>query len=310
MLFLFGQCAQFESPHVLTIGNFDGVHRGHQAVIAQAREAASRLHLPLTVLLFEPQPREYFAQRQDEKSPPRLMALRDKVNALASLGVDCVWCIRFGRIQSMTAEAFVSALIAQKRVQHLVVGDDFRFGADRRGDYPYLASVASRFAFTLEQSGTHCEQNDRISSSRIRYALAKHDFVTAEQLLGRPYMLSGRVLYGQQLGRQLGFPTANLRLPKNPPLAGVYACEVRLPDGAMARGIANIGCRPTVSGGGSWLEVHLHDQTLELYGQRLTVIPRFFIRPEQKFESIALLTAQIAKDNQIARDVLVTLLGS
>ncbi len=310
MLFSFGQSAQFESPQVLTIGNFDGVHRGHQAVIEQARLAAQSRGLPLAVLVFEPQPREFFAKLRGEPLPSRLMSLRNKVEALAELGVDRVWCLRFDRIQSMTAFEFVESLIGEKQVRHLVVGDDFRFGADRLGDYAFLKHAASRFGFTLEQSGTHCEGSDRISSSRVRDALSAHDFDQAERLLGRPYAVTGRVLYGQQLGRQLGFPTANIRLPRNTPLSGVFACEVRLPDGAMARGIANIGCRPTVSGGGSWLEVHLHDQNLELYGRRLTVIPRFFIRPEQKFESVALLSAQIAEDNNRARDMLMTLLGS
>lgn len=309
MMFAFGQTALFETPQVLTIGNFDGVHRGHQAVIAQARAAADARGMPLTALLFEPQPREVFARLRGDPPPVRLMTLRDKVEALADLHVDCVWCLRFDRIRQMTAEHFVASLIAGQRVSHLVVGDDFRFGADRRGDFTYLTEVGARFGFTLEQSATHCDGPARISSSRIRDALTAHDFDLAAQLLGRPFALSGRVIYGRQLGRTLGFPTANIRLPKNTPLAGVFGCEIRLPDGAMARGIANIGTRPTVSGGGSWLEVHLHHQNLELYGQRLTVIPRFFIRPEQKFESVELLSAQIAKDNRIALDQLTALLG-
>lgn len=303
MQFAFGRQASF-TPHVLTIGNFDGVHLGHQRVIAQAKHAADGLDLPLTVLIFEPQPREYFASQSKQTAPARLQTLKAKVAALAELSIDRVWCLKFADIRMMTAEAFVDQLLIQKSVRHLVVGDDFRFGCDRLGDFAFLEARACASGFGLEHSQTHMYEGARISSSRIRKALEAHDFDLAQSLLGRPFSVTGKVAYGQQLGRQLGFPTANIRLIRRPPLTGVFGCTVILPDGHQTGAIANIGTRPTVSGDGVWLEVHLHDFDGQLYGQQLTVIPRFFIRPEMKFESIERLSAQIAEDNAHARQLL------
>jgi riboflavin kinase/FMN adenylyltransferase len=230
--------------------------------------------------------------------------LKSKVAALALLSIDTVWCLKFADIRLMTAAAFVDQLLIQKSVRHLVVGDDFRFGCDRVGDFAFLQASASDAGFGVERSHTHMQDGTRISSSRIREALEAHDFARAQSLLGRPFALTGKVAYGKQLGRQLGFPTANIRLMRKPPLTGVFGCHVALPDGTMAGAIANIGTRPTVSGEGVWLEVHLHDFNGQLYGQRLTVIPRFFIRPEMRFESVEGLSAQIAKDNAQARQLL------
>lgn len=303
---VFGVAPQFSSPHALTIGNFDGVHLGHQAVIAQAKAAADERGLPLTVLVFEPQPKEYFAKRCHQIPPPRLMSVRDKVHALAELGVDCVWCVRFQRVQPMEASEFVDSLIERAKVKHLIVGDDFRFGADRKGDFAYLAQRASQGLFTLEQCATHELDGARISSSRIRDRLSASDFEGAHALLGRPFSMSGRVVYGQQLGRRLGFPTANIRLAGRPPISGVFACHVTLEDGSQYNAVANVGTRPTVDGQRAALEVYLHDFNGVLYRQRLTVIPLFFIRPEQKFEGVQALSAQIAKDNARARELLLT----
>ncbi len=303
MQFAFGRQAPF-TPHVLTIGNFDGVHLGHQRVIAQAKDAAEELGLPLTVLIFEPQPREYFARQSGEAGPARLQTLKAKVAALAELSIETVWCLKFADIRMMTAEAFVDALLVQKYVRHLVVGDDFRFGCDRLGDFAFLQAHAHIAGFGLEHSQTHVHDGVRISSSRIRDALESHDFDLARSLLGRPFSVTGKVAYGQQLGRKLGFPTANIRLIRRPPLTGVFGCAVILPSGDIKGAIANIGTRPTVSGDGVWLEVHLHDFDGQLYGQQLTVIPRFFIRPEMKFESVERLSTQIAEDNAQARQLL------
>ena len=303
MQFAFGRQASFSS-HLLTIGNFDGVHRGHQHVIHQAHAAAKTLELPLTVLIFEPQPREYFSMRAGEQSPARLQTLKSKVAAMQTLPIDCVWCLKFGDVRTMTAHQFVEHLIVEKQVRHLVVGDDFRFGCDRLGDFDFLREHAARSGFGVEQAQTHREAGERISSSRIRAALESHDFATATALLGRPFSVTGKVVYGQQLGRQLGFPTANIRLIRRPPLAGVYACHVTRADGSCYGAVANIGTRPTVSGDGVWLEVHLHDFAGELYGQLLTVTPRCFIRPEMKFKSVEQLSAQIAEDNVRARQLL------
>lgn len=303
---VFGPRAVFPTPHALTVGNFDGVHRGHQAVIAQALASAHARQLPLTVLLFEPQPREYFAKQRGEHPPARLMSVREKAEALCHAGVDRLWCLNFRTVQPMAASEFVSQLIVGKEVSHFIVGDDFRFGADRLGDYSYLQAVASEGRFSLEQCATHSAEGARISSSRVRALLGAHDFSAAEALLGRPFSFSGRVIYGQQLGRTLGFPTANIRLTGMPPITGVFACEVRLPNGDQCGGVANIGTRPTVAGQRHGLEVHLHDFDGALYGQCLTVIPRFFIRAEQRFESVHALSLQIAVDNERARALLTT----
>jgi riboflavin kinase/FMN adenylyltransferase len=310
MQFIFGRHADFRSPHVLTIGNFDGVHVGHQRVIRQAQQVAHQLKLPLTVVLFEPQPKEYFADRNSQTAPARLMSLKSKVAALSALGVDYIWCLKFSDIRPMTAEDFVSQLIAGKHVKHMVVGDDFRFGCDRQGDFSYLVHTGEHHGFTVEQSDTHRVGDDRISSSRIRHLLKTYDFDGAAQLLGRPYALCGRVIYGQQLGRKIGFPTANIALSNSPPLHGVFGCTVELPEGRIVTGIANIGFRPTVSGQKVSLEVHLHEFTGELYGRTLIVTPRVFIRAEQKFESIDVLTAQIRVDNAKALELLGVLTGS
>ena len=310
MQFVFGRQAEFRSPHVLTIGNFDGVHVGHQRVIHQAQQVAKQLQLPLTVLLFEPQPKEYFSDRIGQVAPARLMNLKSKVAALSALGVDCTWCLKFSDVRPMSAEMFVSQLVAGKQVRYLVVGDDFRFGCDRQGDFNYLIAAGERSGFTVEQSDTHRVGDERVSSSRIRDLLKTHDFDGASQLLGRQYALCGRVCYGQQLGRKIGFPTANIALSNSPPLHGVFGCTVELPEGRAVTGVANIGSRPTVSGQKVSLEVHLHECTGELYGRTLIVIPRVFIRAEKKFESIDALTAQIRVDNAKALELLSVLTGS
>ena len=283
---------------MLTIGNFDGVHLGHQRVIQQAQSTAKEIGLPVTVLLFEPQPKEYFSLKRREDSPARLMTLKTKVAALESLGVDCIWCLKFSDVRPMTADQFVDNFVIRKRVAHITVGDDFRFGCDRVGDFSYLESVGQKFDFSVEQSKSHCINGVRISSSQIRNAIDTHDFDGAARLLGRPFSLCGRVIYGQQLGRQIGFPTANIALAKMPPLQGVFGCTVACPDGKLFSGIANIGSRPTVSGQKVRLEVHLHEFAGELYGLHLTVTPQFFIRAEKKFENIDALTNQISIDNE------------
>jgi riboflavin kinase / FMN adenylyltransferase len=309
MQFLFGRHVQFRSPHVLTIGNFDGVHVGHQRVILQAQDLAKRLDLPLTVLVFEPQPKEFFADKHGSEAPARLMSLRTKVGALEALGVDVIWCLKFSDVRPMTAESFVRDLVVNQQVAQMVVGDDFRFGCDRQGDFSYLIQQGAKLGFSIEQSATHRVEGSRISSSRIRDLLKSHDFDGAQRLLGRPYALCGRVIYGQQLGRKIGFPTANIALSNSPPVRGVFGCTVTLPDGQVVGGIANIGSRPTVSGHQVRLEVHLHAFTGELYGQMLTVTPRVFIRAEQKFDSLEALTEQIRIDNDAARQLLGSLTG-
>ncbi|KAB0546486.1 bifunctional riboflavin kinase/FAD synthetase [Pseudomonas argentinensis] len=287
---------------VATIGNFDGVHRGHQAILARLRERAAELGVPSCVVLFEPQPREYF---DPEGAPARLSRLRDKLALLAAEGVDRVLCLTFNpRLRELSAAEFVQrALIDGLGVLHLEVGDDFRFGCDRAGDFAFLAEAAQRVGFSVEAAKTVEIDGQRVSSTRVREALASGDFTVAERMLGRPFRIVGRVLHGQKLGRQLNAPTANVQLKrKRVPLTGVYLVSVEI-DGQPWPGVANIGVRPSVAGDGSaHLEVHLLDFAGDLYGRRLTVAFHHKLRDEQRFASLEALKTAIAADIAAARD--------
>lgn len=287
---------------VATIGNFDGVHRGHQAILARLRERAAELGVPSCVVLFEPQPREYF---DPEGAPARLSRLRDKLALLAAEGVDRVLCLTFNpRLRELSAAEFVQrALIDGLGVLHLEVGDDFRFGCDRAGDFAFLAEAAQREGFSVETAKTVEIDGQRVSSTRVRAALASGDFAGAERMLGRPFRIVGRVLHGQKLGRQLNAPTANVQLKrKRVPLIGVYLVSVEI-DGQPWPGVANIGVRPSVAGDGSaHLEVHLLDFAGDLYGRRLTVAFHHKLRDEQRFASLEALKTAIAADIAAARD--------
>ncbi|AIL60008.1 bifunctional riboflavin kinase/FAD synthetase [Pseudomonas alkylphenolica] len=286
---------------VATIGNFDGVHRGHQAILARLRERAVELGVPSCVVIFEPQPREYFAP---DTAPARLARLRDKVALLAAEGVDRVLCLAFNqRLSKLSAAEFVDTILVDGLgVKHLEVGDDFRFGCDRVGDFEFLQQAGLSQGFTVEAAQTVELDGLRVSSTQVRQALAMADFALAERLLGRPYRISGRVLHGQKLARQLGTPTANIQLKRRRvPLSGVYLVSVEL-DGKPWPGVANIGVRPTVSGDGSaHLEVHLLDYAGDLYGRRLTVEFHHKLREEQRFASLEALKSAIDADIAAAR---------
>jgi len=286
---------------VATIGNFDGVHRGHQAILARLRERAVALGVPSCVVIFEPQPREYFAP---DSAPARLARLRDKVALLAAEGVDRVLCLAFNqRLSKLSAAEFVDTILVDGLgVKHLEVGDDFRFGCDRVGDFEFLQQAGLSQGFTVEAAQTVEQEGLRVSSTQVRSALAKADFALAERLLGRPYRISGRVLHGQKLARQLGTPTANIQLKRHRvPLTGVYLVSVEL-DGKAWPGVANIGVRPTVSGDGrAHLEVHLLDYAGDLYGRRLTVEFHHKLRDEQRFASLEALKSAIDADIAAAR---------
>ena len=285
---------------VATIGNFDGVHLGHQTIIDQVREKANELDIPSVVMVFEPQPREFF---QGADAPPRLMPFRQKFEALLKSGIDIVLCLRFNeKFRSYSGMGFIEdVLIDGLGVRHLVVGDDFRFGCDRAGDFALLRSVGEDRGFSVENTRTVEVAGDRVSSTRIRQVLGENCLSKAEDLLGHPYRVRGRVVYGQQLGRQIGAPTANVLLPRMPALRGVYVVFVTLPDGRVLDGAANIGVRPTVDGKRPSLEVHLLDFTGTLYGQRIDVVFRHFLRDEVKFDSVDDLKHQIARDFDDAR---------
>ncbi|MGL5680155.1 MAG: bifunctional riboflavin kinase/FAD synthetase [Plesiomonas shigelloides] len=286
---------------VLTIGNFDGVHLGHQAVLAQVKAHAVALGLPLTAMVFEPQPQELFTP---ELAPARLMRLRDKYVHLARAGVDRLLCVSFNHhFAAMSAERFIEELLVEKLgVKFLGVGDDFRFGAGRHGDYALLQQAGAKHGFAVVNNHSYCVDALRVSSTAIRQALYQDDLAQAESLLGRPYSISGRVAHGNKLGRTIGFPTANIPLKRRvAPVNGVYAVEVLGIGDTPLPGVANIGTRPTVDGVRQQLEVHLFDINVNLYGRQLEVVLREKIRPEMRFSSFEALTAQIAQDARTAR---------
>lgn len=294
-----------QAPHgcVLTIGNFDGVHRGHQALLQGLRAEGKARGLPVVVMIFEPQPLELFAA---DKAPARLTRLREKLRYLAESGVDYVVCLRFDRrFAALTAQAFISDLLVKRLgVQFLAVGDDFRFGAGRQGDFLLLQKAGAEFAFDITSTQTFCHGGVRISSTAVRQALAEDDLEQAENLLGHPFIISGRVVHGDELGRTIGFPTANLPLRRQvSPVKGVYAVEVMGLGDKPLPGVANIGTRPTVAGVRQQLEVHLLDVVMDLYGRHIDVVLRKKIRNEQRFASLDELKAQIARDELTAREL-------
>ena len=291
---------------VLTIGAFDGVHRGHQAVLKHVLKVAAEKNLPSTVVTLEPLPREYFAPL---KAPARLMSFREKYEALSALGVDRLLLIPFNeKIQRMEAAPFITTVFVDKLgAKHVVVGDDVRFGHDGAGDFGLLQQLGRDHDFGVEDTASLKLDDLRVSSTRIRELLEAGNFDDAEQLLGRPYSISGKVVYGQQLGRSLGSPTANLELHRlRAAMSGVYAVRVQVGEEQQLRpAVANVGTRPTVDNlVKAILEVHLLDFDKDLYGQRLKVEFREKIREEEKFESLDALKEQIGRDIETARSLL------
>ncbi|AYP24463.1 bifunctional riboflavin kinase/FAD synthetase [Pantoea agglomerans] len=286
---------------VLTIGNFDGVHRGHQALMSRLCEEGRKRNLPVVVMVFEPQPLELFA---GDKAPARLTRLREKLRYMAEAGVDKVLCVRFDRrFAALSAQRFISDLLVEKLdVKYLAVGDDFRFGAGRQGDFLLLQKAGAEYGFEVVSTETFCDGGKRISSTAVRQALAVDDLALAQSLLGHPFTISGRVVHGDALGRTLGFPTANLPLRRSvSPVKGVYAVEVRGLTPEPLPGVANIGTRPTVKGLRQQLEVHLLDINMDLYGRHIDVVLKQKIRNEQRFASLEALKKQIANDVVTAR---------
>lgn len=289
---------------VATIGNFDGVHLGHVQILSQVKAKAAELGLPSVVIIFEPQPREFFA---GVNAPPRLTRFDEKVRLLRAEGIDRVLCLTFNsRLRSMSADAFVEELLLKGlNVKYFVVGDDFRFGCDRSGDYAMLKQAGDRHDFSVANTETYLIDGERVSSTRIREALTQADFAEAQRLLGRPYRVTGRVQHGQKLGRQIGVPTANVRMHRfRCPLQGVYVVEASV--GAQCwQGVCNVGMRPTVNGTQPVLEVHLFDFSGNLYGQLMQVTFLHFLRPEVKFSGLDSLKTQINIDKDSARAWLV-----
>lgn len=288
---------------VVTIGNFDGVHLGHQAVLGQLAEQADALGLPLVVVTFEPQPAEYF---QPHGAPPRLTRLREKIKALRRYSVDRVLVLRFNQdLATMEADRFIrEVLIDGLDVRYLVVGDDFRFGRGRAGDFAMLDDAGKLGGFPVVHMHTFKIEGERVSSTRVRNALAAGEMSLAEQLLGRPYRICGRVAHGDKRGRTIGFPTANLALHRLAlPVRGVYAVELFGLKIEPMRGVANVGVRPTVDGDQKpLLEVHLFDFADEIYGEHVQVDLLHRLRDEMKFQSFDMLKWQIERDCEHARE--------
>lgn len=298
----------------LTIGNFDGVHRGHQAVIASLAERARARGLPLSVLSFEPHPREYFAQlalvrgtAADGKvtTPVRIQGLRDKVAALESAGVERLIIARFDRhMAALAADDFVRrVLIDGLRVRELMVGDDFCFGRERRGNYALLQEFARQGAFSLSRIDTLADHEGRVSSSAVRKALAHGDLTRVRALLGRPYLISGHVLHGQKLGRELGFPTLNLRVAGlQPALSGIFVVRVHGLAQLPLPAVASLGTRPAVERNGRFLlETHVFDFSQNVYGRLVGIEFMAKLRDEASYASLDLLRAQIDRDAAQAR---------
>ena len=289
---------------VVTIGSFDGVHLGHQAILKQVSAKAEQLGGRAVAMTFEPQPQEYFSA---QTAPPRLMRSREKIEALLDFGMDLVVCLRFNnRLRNLTADQFINdILVGGLGTQHLIVGDDFRFGCDRSGDFEMLVAMGKQLDFSVQDTQTVEVQNQRVSSTSVRQLLQQADFERVGQLLGRPFAITGKVTYGQQLGRKLGFPTANVNLNRcRAPLSGVYAVWVDI-EGIETRykGAANVGVRPTI---GDMvkpiLEVHLLDFSNCIYGRRINVEFVHKIRDEQQFTTLKNLSENIQRDVEKIRD--------
>ena len=290
---------------VLSIGNFDGVHLGHQAVIEKLAEQGGRLGLPVLLTVFEPQPLEFFLQ---DNAPSRLTRLREKIIQLAKLPVDGVLIMRFDQqFADCDPERFIQeVLVDVLRIRYLVVGDDFHFGKARRGNFALLEEQGQRFGFHVEDTLSYQVAGHRVSSTLIRDALGAGDLAQAEQLLGRPYSVCGRVVHGEKRGRQLGFPTANIQMQrKNTPIEGVFAVTMTGIDERVFAGVANVGVRPTLGNASRvLLETHLFDFDKEIYDHYAEVHFREKIRSEQQFRSVDELKAQIAQDVARARTIL------
>jgi riboflavin kinase/FMN adenylyltransferase len=294
------------APCALTIGNFDGVHRGHQALLARVCGAASSLGLEAAVMTFEPHPREFFAQRSGDlsKAPTRIANLRDKLQSLSDAGIDRVIVEHFNaHFASMAPEEFIERVLVEGlHVKWLMVGDDFCYGARRAGTVATLVAAGRQHGFHVETLPTVMLGEQRVSSSAVRAALADGDFARTRQLLGHSYAMSGHVIHGQKLGRTLGFPTLNLRVAHRPALAGIFVVQVHgLADHPLPA-VASLGVRPTVDDSGRvLLEVHLFDYAQSCYGALVQVEFLEKIRDEEKYDDLATLTAAITRDGDHAR---------
>lgn len=281
---------------VVTLGNFDGIHLGHQALLTKLNAMSHSLKLPSVVVTFEPQPKEFFAKRE---TVPRLMRFCEKWLAFKDYDIEYVLCLRFNQtLASLSPEDFVKQiLIDQLNAQVVIVGDDFRFGAKRAGDYIQLKQLGEQYGFEAIEVPTVMIDHERVSSTRVRLALEAGDLNTAQKLLGRPYRLYGKVGYGDQLGRDLGYPTANINLHRDlVPVAGVFVIRVYGLEDRVYNGVANVGTRPTVGGTRILLEAHLFDFHGEIYGRNIQVEFLYKLRDEERYDTLQELVEQIRQD--------------
>jgi riboflavin kinase / FMN adenylyltransferase len=297
------------TPHAVTIGNFDGLHLGHQAMLTRLQDVARARGLPSCVLSFEPHPREFFAPDQ---APARLSSLREKAECLHRLGIDRLHVFRFDRaFSALSADAFIEQVLGRTlQARYVLVGDDFRYGARRTGDFALLKTAGETLGFDAEFLPTVEVAGERASSTAVRSALAAGELEHAALLLGRPYSISGRVVHGDKLGRDIGFPTANIQLKHNrPPLMGIFAVELSGLNGAPLPGVASLGKRPTVKGADAVpvLEVHLFDFSADIYGRRVRLDFLHKLRDEEKYPDLDTLVAQIRRDVDDAKRFLATI---
>jgi riboflavin kinase / FMN adenylyltransferase len=289
---------------VLTVGNYDGVHLGHQQMIGALKARAAQLRAAATVLVFEPSSKEFI---DPDGAPPRLTRWREKFLALAALGVDRLVTLRFDEcMRAMTPRCFVDELIVGKLgTRHMVVGDDFRYGSNAGGTIDSLRTAGQAHGFGVDQMAPFVVDGVRVSSTAVRERLELGDFAGAARLLGRPYRMLGRVVQGRRLGRTLGFPTANLRLMRRkPPLWGILAVWVHGIDSRPLPGVASLGTRPTVNGTEPLLEAHVFDFAGDLYGRQLEIEFVAKLRDEVKFDSLEAMTVQMQIDAARAHDIL------
>ena len=297
-----------EISTVATIGNFDGLHLGHQQILKTMQEEADIYGLKRLIIFTEPHAQEFFSEAAglETSKPPRIFPWQEKVRKMREFGVEFAFFLKFNnQLRSMTPEDFLNKILLRLHIKKLVIGDDFRFGANREGDFSLLKNWGTQNSIEVSNTETYEIDGERVSSTRIREALTENNFEKANKFLGRPFTYSGKVVYGNQLGGQLGIPTANLWLPKNKlPISGVYIVKVLL-DKKKLRGIANMGVRPTVGGESPVLEVHLLNFSEKIYGKRLTVEFLKKVRDEKKFENLNALKDQIFKDISTAESYFV-----
>ena len=290
-------------PCALTIGNFDGVHRGHQAMLARLKAAALERGLPAAVMTFEPHPREVFTP---DAAPARLTSLREKIELFKQHGIERLVLVRFSRrFAQLSPQAFIQQILLDGvQARWVLIGDDFKFGAKRAGDLEVLRQAGQQFGFAVENLGSVLVDDERVSSTAVRAALAQGNMAQARRYLGRPYSISGRVVHGDKLGHTLGYPTANVQMKHNkPPLAGIFAVELAGLDGSRLPGVASLGVRPTVkTNGAATLEVHVFDFHERIYGAHVRVDFLHKLRDEEKFPDLPSLIAQIERDVDEAKN--------